>query len=113
VEPETIKNWFLLDAEAHTISKIAALLDRPDSAKGAKDAREVLAMLYPDDNSAFEPVDFAYAIRILFDATAGPIEGIRTSSADRLVEQEAEEGAGSAGKRVAERSERSIGCSTA
>lgn len=37
--------WCLLTLEAHTISKFAALLDRPDTEKGFKDAREILRLL--------------------------------------------------------------------
>mgnify|MGYP003489165916 FL=1 len=44
-EPFGTSGWRLLTVEAHTISKIAALLDRPDSEKGFKDAREVLRLL--------------------------------------------------------------------
>ena len=44
-EPFGASGWRLLTVEAHTISKIAALLDRPDSEKGFKDAREVLRLL--------------------------------------------------------------------
>lgn len=76
VDAQLFDRWLLLNVEAHTISKMAALLDRPDSEKGRKDAREVIAMLFPDgarDLAAPEP---AYAIKILFDATAGPIEDV-------------------------------------
>ena len=44
-EPFGTSGWRLLTVEAHTISKLAALLDRPDSEKGFKDAREVLRLL--------------------------------------------------------------------
>ena len=44
-EPFGTSGWRLLTVETHTISKIAALLDRPDSEKGFKDAREVLRLL--------------------------------------------------------------------
>jgi len=37
--------WQLLTIEAHTISKFAALLDRPDTEKGFKDAREIVRLL--------------------------------------------------------------------
>ncbi|QWS33066.1 nucleotidyl transferase AbiEii/AbiGii toxin family protein [Curtobacterium aetherium] len=71
VDPVPIKNWLLLNPEAHVISKMAALIDRPDSTKGSKDAREVMAMLFPAADSPFANLDSGYAIRILFDATAG------------------------------------------
>jgi hypothetical protein len=37
--------WLLLTREAHLVTKLAALLDRPRSAKGQKDADEILTML--------------------------------------------------------------------
>lgn len=58
-----IKGWFLLTLEAHVVTKMAALLDRPDTEKGQKDARELLALLK-------EGVDPAAAIAILFTASA-------------------------------------------
>ncbi len=61
--------WRLLTIEAHTISKIAALLDRPDTEKGFKDAREVLRLL---ENG----VDPEAACDILVAATAGPVEDL-------------------------------------
>jgi hypothetical protein len=64
-------DWRLLTIEAHTISKLAALLDRPDSEKGFKDAREVWRLL---DRG----VDAAVATRILAAATAGPTEHLRS-----------------------------------
>ena len=75
-DPEPMQRWTLLNGEAHTISKMAALLDRPESEKGRKDAREVLAMLFPDAARNLPTVDPAYAIRILYDATAGPVEDV-------------------------------------
>jgi hypothetical protein len=75
-DPESIQNWILLNGEAHTISKIAALLDRPESEKGRKDAHEVLAMLFPNRPSNMPEIDPAYAIRILFEATGGPMDDI-------------------------------------
>lgn len=70
-DPEPMQNWTLLNGEAHTITKMAALLDRPESEKGRKDAREVLAMLFPNSLYTLPPVDMKYAISILYDATAG------------------------------------------
>ncbi len=55
--------WHLLTIEAHTISKFAALLDRPDTEKGFKDAREILRLLELG-------VDPTTAARILIDASA-------------------------------------------
>ncbi len=59
--------WRLLTIEAHTISKLAALLDRPDSVKAAKDAEEILRLLE-------RGVDAELACRILTAATAAPPE---------------------------------------
>jgi len=56
--------WRLLTIEAHTISKFAALLDRPDTEKGFKDAREIVRLLEAGG-------DAETACRILAAATAG------------------------------------------
>ncbi|WP_206447659.1 hypothetical protein [Agrococcus sp. KRD186] len=61
--------WRLLTIEAHTISKMAALLDRPDTEKGAKDAREILRLLD-------KGVDARVACEILASATAGPAQDL-------------------------------------
>jgi hypothetical protein len=45
VAPGDYHGWLLLTREAHLITKLAALLDRPRSAKGQKDADEILTML--------------------------------------------------------------------
>ena len=52
IENERVKGWQLLTLEAHLITKFAALLDRPDSEKGAKDAREVFALLDKNPNES-------------------------------------------------------------
>lgn len=57
--------WRLLTIDAHTISKMAALLDRPDTEKGFKDAREILRLLETG-------VDASSACRILARASASP-----------------------------------------
>lgn len=62
-------SWRLLTIEAHTISKMAALLDRPDTEKGFKDAREILRLLE-------KGVDPGVACAILVAATAGPVEDL-------------------------------------
>lgn len=41
-----VRGWHLLTVDAHLATKFAALLDRPDTEKGAKDAREVVALLH-------------------------------------------------------------------
>jgi len=57
--------WRLLTIEAHLISKMAALLDRPDTEKGFKDAREILRLLE-------KGVDSETACSILASASSGP-----------------------------------------
>lgn len=69
VDRDIAPPWMLLTIEAHTVTKLAALLDRSHSEKGAKDAREMLALLK-------EGVDPDMALRILAEATAGPTETI-------------------------------------
>lgn len=59
------KGWLLLTLEAQFVSKIAALLDRPDTEKGEKDAREIVRLLQ-------RGVDAEQAIRVLFAASASP-----------------------------------------
>lgn len=44
VEPERVQGWLMLTIDAHIATKFAALLDRPDSEKGAKDAREIVGL---------------------------------------------------------------------
>ena len=66
-EPGFRKGWKLLTIEAHTITKMAALLDRPDSEKGMKDAGELLRLLK-------RGVDPSTACTILTTATAGPLD---------------------------------------
>ena len=45
VYAETLKGYRVLAAPAHTATKIAALLDRPDSLPGRKDRNEILQQL--------------------------------------------------------------------
>lgn len=67
VEPadDESQRWLLLTIEAHTVSKIAALLDRWSSVKGIKDANEILALLR-------KGVDAAAAVQVLAEAADGP-----------------------------------------
>jgi hypothetical protein len=48
-EPLEGSKWLLLTIEAHILTKMAAILDRHASAKGEKDARELLALLWNND----------------------------------------------------------------
>lgn len=66
-EPGFHKGWKLLTIEAHTITKMAALLDRPESEKGTKDAGELLRLIKRGVNATI-------ACIILTAATAGPVE---------------------------------------
>lgn len=79
----TENGWLLLTIDAHTVTKMAALLDRADTEKGSKDAREILSLLN-------EGVDAARALAVLIDATAGPISDIPghvSDVFDRLAER--------------------------
>ncbi|REJ08038.1 hypothetical protein DY023_01880 [Microbacterium bovistercoris] len=69
VDDKIAPPWLLLTIEAHAVTKLAALLDRPHSEKGAKDARELLALLK-------KGVDAEVALRILAEATAGSVADI-------------------------------------
>jgi hypothetical protein len=71
VEPaeDLQQRWLLLTIEAHIVSKMAALLDRHATVKGAKDANELLALIGVG-------VDAQKAVGILMDATAGPIDDV-------------------------------------
>lgn len=66
-ESAPMKGWRLLNVHAHTATKLAALLDRPDTEKGEKDAREIDRLL---QNGA-GPVE---TIAVLLDATGGDPE---------------------------------------
>jgi hypothetical protein len=68
-DSEVISGWLLLTLEAHTVSKMAALLDRPDSPKGRKDAREIYGLLEQDLNPEA-------AIDVLFTCSAQPEESL-------------------------------------
>lgn len=58
--------WYLLTIDAHFVTKMAALLDRPTSEKGGKDARELHTLL-------LRGVDPAAAIDVLVSSTAGDL----------------------------------------
>ncbi|WP_232832770.1 hypothetical protein [Curtobacterium sp. YC1] len=44
-EPVRSANWLMLTLDAHIATKFAALLDRPDTEKGYKDARELVRLI--------------------------------------------------------------------
>jgi hypothetical protein len=60
---EHVDEWVMLDLAAHLATKLAALLDRPDSTPGDKDRQEIMALL------ALE-VDPTEAVRVVHDASA-------------------------------------------
>jgi len=79
----TENGWLLLTIDAHSVTKMAALLDRADTEKGSKDAREILALFG-------KGVDAAKALSVLIDATAGPVNDVPGHVADvfdRLAER--------------------------
>jgi hypothetical protein len=61
VDANEMRGWRLLTIEAHLLTKFAALVDRPDSEKGEKDAREIWALLQL-------PHDYQLAVEILISA---------------------------------------------
>lgn len=63
-EPTPVKGWRLLTIHAHTATKFAAILDRSETEKGEKDAREIDRLLV----GGAEPVE---TVTVLFDATGG------------------------------------------
>ena len=60
---ETLDGWVVLEVPAHLATKLAALLDRPDSAPGDKDRHEIMAL-------HAHGVDAAGAVGVLHDASA-------------------------------------------
>ena len=68
-EPAPMKGWRLLDIHAHTATKFAAILDRPDTEKGEKDARA-------SDRLLANGADPVKTIAVLIDATGGDPEQI-------------------------------------
>lgn len=68
-DDEVMQGWLLLTLEAHVATKFAALLDRPDTEKGEKDAREIVALLK-------EGASAERAVEVLYAATGGPKNAI-------------------------------------
>jgi hypothetical protein len=60
---EVVDGWVVLEPPAHLATKLAALVDRPDSAPGDKDRLEVMALLA-------QGVDAADAVGVVHDASA-------------------------------------------
>ncbi|GAA5147475.1 hypothetical protein GCM10025768_07640 [Microbacterium pseudoresistens] len=63
-EPAPMRGWRLLNIHAHTATKFAALLDRPGTEKGEKDAREI-------DRLLGHGADPTATIAVLISATGG------------------------------------------
>jgi hypothetical protein len=59
---ETVDGWVVLDPPGHVATKLAALLDRPDTIPGEKDRQEIAALLA-------RGVDGSEAVRVLHDAS--------------------------------------------
>jgi hypothetical protein len=65
---ELLDGWMVLEPPAHLATKLAALVDRPDSAPGDKDRHEMMALLA-------QGIDAADAVGIVHDASARePVE---------------------------------------
>lgn len=63
VHTEVLDGWVVLEPPAHLATKLAALVDRPDSAPGDKDRHEIMALLD-------QGVDSADAVGVVHDASA-------------------------------------------
>jgi hypothetical protein len=59
---DQVNDWIVLTLAAHLATKLAALLDRPDSLPGDKDRQEILSLLALD-------VDPNEAVRVVHDAS--------------------------------------------
>jgi hypothetical protein len=60
---EVVDGWVVLEPPAHLATKLAALVDRPDSAPGDKDRHEIMALLG-------QGVSTAEAVGVVHDASA-------------------------------------------
>jgi hypothetical protein len=60
---EVVDGWVVLEPPAHLATKLAALVDRPDSAPGDKDRHEIMALLG-------QGLDTADAVAVVHDASA-------------------------------------------
>ena len=68
-ESDVVRGWLLLTIEAHLVTKFAAVLDRPDSEKGSKDAREIVALIQ-------KGVDSKRCIEVMFEASSSEPEQV-------------------------------------
>lgn len=69
-ESDVVRGWLLLTIEAHLVTKFAAVLDRPDSEKGSKDAREIVALIQ-------KGVDAKKCIEVMFEASRSEPEQVQ------------------------------------
>ncbi len=60
---EVVDGWMVLEPPAHLATKLAALVDRPDSTPGDKDRHEIMALLT-------QGVDAADAVNVVHEASA-------------------------------------------
>lgn len=65
-----VDDWVVLDLASHLATKLAALLDRPDSTPGDKDRQEIIALLTLDVN----PADGVGVIHHASDGTADEVD---------------------------------------
>jgi hypothetical protein len=73
---ERVDKWHVLTAAAHTATKVAALLDRPDTQPGEKDRHELLALI-----ADVEPRD---VVRVIGESSERPLAEIRKALTDEL-----------------------------
>ena len=62
---EVLDGWVVLQPAAHLATKVAALVDRPDSAPGDKDRHEIMALLS-------QGIDTAEAVAVIHEASVRP-----------------------------------------
>jgi hypothetical protein len=62
---QVLDGWVVLQPAAHLATKVAALVDRPDSAPGDKDRHEIMALLG-------QGIDTAEAVAVIHEASVRP-----------------------------------------
>jgi hypothetical protein len=62
---QVLDGWVVLQPAAHLATKVAALVDRPDSAPGDKDRHEIMALLS-------QGIDTAEAVAVIHEASVRP-----------------------------------------
>lgn len=81
-EPLEDTPWLLLTVEAHILTKMAAILDRHASAKGEKDARELLSLLRKYDTEINSETAAEIAVRAA--STEEDLVGLIEEAFDRM-----------------------------